>query len=232
MGRGQGEGGKTEEVWLLVITALPAAAYNSSIPLPSLLTTHPAPYLRTAAPQSPPFSNHNHSPAVPSGCPSTSTASNPISNPKPFSLPGSPLTPVCLAALRSLLPICAPVCVPPAPTLCQQHHTTARETQERGMLRDGGEGWEEKREMDGGEEGGGGGGGEDGSEWERDGGRRERGITRLGAWRMGTGAKESGREGKGGGLWVEKACMNSQGMGGGGDGERLKGVNRRGARAR
>ncbi|KAK5865966.1 hypothetical protein PBY51_020195 [Eleginops maclovinus] len=56
-----GEGGKTEEVWLLVITALPAVAYNSSLsplsPLPSLLTTHPAPYLRTTAPQSPPFSN-------------------------------------------------------------------------------------------------------------------------------------------------------------------------------
>lgn len=91
-----GEGGKTEKVWLLIITTLPAAAYNSSLnplsPLPSLLTTHPTPYLPTAAPQSPPFSNPNHSPAVPLGSPSTS--SNPISNLKPLSLPCSTLTPV------------------------------------------------------------------------------------------------------------------------------------------
>lgn len=39
---------------------------------------------------------------------------------------------VCLAALRSLLPICAPVCVPPAPTLCQQHHTTAWRPRRKG----------------------------------------------------------------------------------------------------
>lgn len=39
---------------------------------------------------------------------------------------------VCRAALRSLLPICAPVCVPPAPTLCQQHRTTARRPRREG----------------------------------------------------------------------------------------------------
>lgn len=89
---GQGEGGKTEEDWLVFITALPAAAYNSSGPapsLPSLLTTHPGPYLPTAAPQSPPFSYPNHSPAVPFGYPSTFTDTNPISN-----LSAYPLTPV------------------------------------------------------------------------------------------------------------------------------------------
>lgn len=39
---------------------------------------------------------------------------------------------VCLAAPHSLLPICAPVCVPPAPTLCQQHHTMARRPRREG----------------------------------------------------------------------------------------------------
>lgn len=39
---------------------------------------------------------------------------------------------VCLATPHSLLPICAPVCVPPAPTLCQQHHTMARRPRREG----------------------------------------------------------------------------------------------------
>lgn len=42
----------------------------------------------------------------------------------------------------------------------------------------------------------------------------------MGAWRIGRGAKESGK-GKGRGLWVRRVCMNSQGMGGVGDSERV-----------
>lgn len=56
---------------------------------------------------------------------------------------------VCLAALHSLLPICAPVCVPPVPTLCQQHHTMARRPRRMGCWEMRG-GMENKQETEGG----------------------------------------------------------------------------------
>lgn len=53
---------------------------------------------------------------------------------------------VCLAALHSLLPICAPFCVPPVPTLCQQHYTIARRPRRMGCWEMRG-GMESKQEM-------------------------------------------------------------------------------------
>lgn len=82
---------------------------------------------------------------------------------------------VCLAALHSLLPICAPVCVPPVPTLCQQHHTIARRPRRMGCWEMRG-GMESKQETEGGRRWRG--SGVEGADGRRSWSRRERQITR------------------------------------------------------
>lgn len=72
--------------WLSLLCQLQptTAAITPFTPPPSLIATHPAPYLFTTAAQSPPFSNPTQPYSPPLHSLWTSTATNPISNLKPL----------------------------------------------------------------------------------------------------------------------------------------------------